>query len=63
MINFDVAKVFDISNFEFGKRKSESKDHGGKHQNLYLGNLNTLRLCKRYVCLGKKDQKKIEQLK
>lgn len=52
MINFDVAKVFDISNFEFGKRKSESKDHGGKHQNLYLGNLNTLRLCKRYVCLG-----------
>lgn len=31
MINFDVVKVFDILNFEFGKWKLELKDYGGKY--------------------------------
>ena len=59
MINIDVAKVFKISNFELGKRKSESKDRG-KHENIYLGNFNILRLCNRYT-LAKGLE--IEQLK
>lgn len=35
MINFDVAKAFNISNLESRKRKSESRDHGN-HGNLIL---------------------------
>ena len=48
MINFDVAKVLKIPNFESGKRKSREVNRG-QHENLYLGNFKILRLRKRYA--------------